>query len=142
MLILHPCPFCAHFGKLQIILKISGSVKSLVLMIFDALANNYIFYTEKLYLFNRWFKFMYWQALWIEAFICNLRRKIKSHVVESQITLLVWPFLLITEKQHRMNHMIIFNDLISKLYQCSIQGFCRSISMFFSICLIKKCRGN
>ena len=35
--------------------------------------------------------------------------------------------------------MIIFNDLISKFYQCSIRGFCQSISMFFSICLGEKC---
>ena len=34
--------------------------------------------------------------------------------------------------------MIIFNDSISKFYQCSIWGFCRGISMFFSICLGKK----
>ena len=34
--------------------------------------------------------------------------------------------------------MIIFNDSISKFYQCSIWGFCRGISMFFSICLAKK----
>ena len=31
--------------------------------------------------------------------------------------------------------MIIFNDSISKLYQCSIWGFCRGICIFFSICL-------
>ena len=34
--------------------------------------------------------------------------------------------------------MIIFNDSISKFYQCSIWGLCRGISMFFSICLTKK----
>ena len=34
--------------------------------------------------------------------------------------------------------MIIFNDSISKFYQCRIWGFCRGISMFFSICLGKK----
>ena len=34
--------------------------------------------------------------------------------------------------------MIIFNDSISKFYQCSIRGFCRGISMFFSIWLVKK----
>ena len=34
--------------------------------------------------------------------------------------------------------MIIFNDGISKFYQCSIWGICRGISMFFSICLDKK----
>ena len=62
-------------------------------------------------------------------------QKIKSHVVESQITLLVWPSLSLTEKQSTINHMIIFSDSISKFYQCSIRGFCRDISMFFSICL-------
>ena len=65
-------------------------------------------------------------------------RKIKSHVVESQITLLVWPCLSLTEKQRTINHMIIFNDSISKFYQCSIWGFCQGISMFFSIFLSKK----
>ena len=34
--------------------------------------------------------------------------------------------------------MIIFNNSISKFYQCSIWGFCRGIPMFFSICLGKK----
>ena len=34
--------------------------------------------------------------------------------------------------------MIIFNDSISKFYQCSIWGFCQGISMFFSICFSKK----
>ena len=34
--------------------------------------------------------------------------------------------------------MIILNDSISKFYQCSIQSFCRGMSMFFDICLGKK----
>ena len=34
--------------------------------------------------------------------------------------------------------MIIFNDSISKFYQCSIRGFRRVIPLFFSICLGKK----
>ena len=34
--------------------------------------------------------------------------------------------------------MIIFNNSISKFYQCSIWGFCRGISMFFSVSLGKK----
>ena len=62
-------------------------------------------------------------------------QKTKSHVVESQITLLVGPCLSLAEKQSTMNHMIIFSDSISKFYQCRIRGFCRDISMFFSICL-------
>ena len=41
-------------------------------------------------------------------------RKVKSYVVENQITSLVWPRLSLTEKQRTINHMIIFNDLVSK----------------------------
>ena len=51
-------------------------------------------------------------------------REIKSQVLESQITLLVWSCLImfksLTEKHRTINHMIIFNDSISKFYQCSI----------------------
>ena len=65
-------------------------------------------------------------------------RNIKSDVVDSQITFLVWPCLSLTDKRRTINHIIIFNDLISKFYQCSIWGFCRDISMFFSTCLGKK----
>ena len=46
-------------------------------------------------------------------------QKIKSHVVECQITSLVWPWLSLTEKQRTINHKIIFfNDSVSKFYQC------------------------
>ena len=65
-------------------------------------------------------------------------RKIKSHVVESQITLLVWPCLSLTEKQRTINHMIIFNDSISKFYQCSIRGFCRGICTYLVSSSAKK----
>ena len=42
---------------------------------------------------------------------------IKSHVVESQRTLvLLW--LSFTEKQRTINHMITFNDSTSKFYKC------------------------
>ena len=44
-------------------------------------------------------------------------RKIKSHVVESQVMLLFWPWLSLTEKQRTINHMIIFNDSASNFYQ-------------------------
>ena len=47
-------------------------------------------------------------------------------------------FKSLTEKHRTINHMIIFNDSISKFYQCSIWGFWRGISLFFSICLGKK----
>ena len=69
-------------------------------------------------------------------------QKIKSHVVESQITLLVWPCLSLTEKQCKINQMVIFNDSVSKFYQCSIQRFWWGISMFFSICLRQKKKKN
>ena len=54
-------------------------------------------------------------------------RKIKTHVEENQITMLVWPCLnrLQKKKHHTINHMIIFSDSISNFYQCSIWGFCR-----------------
>ena len=45
-------------------------------------------------------------------------RKTKSQVVESRITLLVWSCLSLVEKQRTINHMIFFNDSISKFYQC------------------------
>ena len=49
-------------------------------------------------------------------------QKIKSHVVESQITSLVWPFLSLTEKQPTVNHMIFFNDPFSQFYQYSVRN--------------------
>ena len=58
--------------------------------------------------------------------------------MESQITLLVWPYLSLTEKQRAINHMMVFNDSVSKFYQCSIRGFCKVISMFHNICLSKR----
>ena len=48
--------------------------------------------------------------------------------------MLVWPCLYHLQKKHcTINQMIIFNDLISKFYQCSIWDFSRGLSMFFSI---------
>ena len=38
--------------------------------------------------------------------------------------------------------MLIFNDLIRKFYKCSIWGYCRGISMFFSICVGKKIKNK
>ena len=49
-------------------------------------------------------------------------RMIKSHVVESRITSLVWPCLLLTEKQRTVNHITIFNDSVSKFYQWNVQN--------------------
>ena len=53
----------------------------------------------------------------------------------SQMTLLVWPCLSLIEIQRTFNHMIIFSDLNSKFYLCSIRGFWLSISLFLSIWL-------
>ena len=47
-------------------------------------------------------------------------------------------FKSLTKKRRPINHMIIFNDSISKFYQYSIWGFCQGISMFFSTCLGEK----
>ena len=55
--------------------------------------------------------------------------------VESQITLLVWPF---AEKQHTINHLIIFNDSISKFHQCSIEAFAEAYLCFLVSALVKK----
>ena len=69
-------------------------------------------------------------------------QKIKNHAVESQITFIAClaMFESLTEKRRSINHMIIFNDVINKFYQCSIWGLCRGISMFFSIpASTKKC---
>ena len=62
-------------------------------------------------------------------------------MLEIHITLLVWPCLSLTENQHTVNHMIIFNDSISKFYQCSIQNSpwqLANAETFFSTCLGKK----
>ena len=74
-----------------------------------------------------------------KGFLCaTSSRKIKSHGVDSQITSLVWPCLSLSEKQHTVNHMIIFNDSVSKFYQCSVRNSYLRLSTFFSICLSKK----
>ena len=62
------------------------SVKNQFLIIFDVLANDTSLCSslgwgtkfcnhEKLYLFNRKFQFIYWQALWMKPFICNVQPK-------------------------------------------------------------------
>ena len=51
----------------------------------------------------------------------TFNQKIKTHVVESQTTSLIWPWLSLTEKQRTINHMIIFNDWVSKFDQCCQQ---------------------
>ena len=61
--------------------------------------------------------------------------KIKSHGVEIQIT---FGYVYHLQKNNAINHLIIVNNLISKSYQCSIRGFCRSISMFLVSASAKK----
>ena len=63
-------------------------------------------------------------------------RKIKSHVVESQITLIVWPCL--NQLQKNIAQLITWSFLMIKFYQCSIWGFCRGISMFLVSTLAEK----
>ena len=46
--------------------------------------------------------------------------------------------MFITYRKTYIFHMIVYNDSVSKYYQCSIRGFCGGISMFSSICLAKK----
>ena len=46
------------------------------------------------------------------------------------------------EKQRAFNYMMIFNDSVSKFYQCSIHGICRGTSMLFSTCFGQKSAKN
>ena len=63
-------------------------------------------------------------------------RKIKTHVVEKSHCLFYHAYQL--QKNDTINHMIIFNDSVSKFYQWSIRGFCRGISVFLVSALAKK----
>ena len=78
---------------------------------------------------------------------------IKSHVVESRISLLFWPCLLLTEKQRTVNHITIFNDSVSKFYQWNVQNSLRQslntkafaeVYLFFLVSTLAKkgCLGN
>ena len=71
-------------------------------------------------------------------------RKIKSHVVESQITLPVRPCFSLTEKQRTINHMIIFNYSISKFTSVAFEVFAEAYLCFlvYASAKKKKCRGN
>ena len=62
--------------------------------------------------------------------LATFSRKIKSHVVESQIMSLDWPWLSFTEKQRTINHMIIFDDSVSKFYLCCQQLHERTVINF------------
>lgn len=63
-----------------------------------------------------------------DLLFATARQEVKSQVVESQITLFFWPWLSLTEKQQTVsalnsqnktsNPINIFNDSISKFYQC------------------------
>ena len=61
-------------------------------------------------------------------------RKIKSHVVESQITLLVWPCLIQLQK----NIAQLITWLFLMIQSVSFSSVAFGASMFFSICLGKK----
>ena len=65
-------------------------------------------------------------------------RKIKSHVVESQITLPVRPCFSLTEKQRTINHMIIFNYSISKFTSEAFEVFAEAYLCFLVYVSAKK----
>ena len=95
---------------------------------------------KNLYLLNRKFQFIYRQALWwIKVFYLQPPpERLKPCCGVSNNIACLAMFKSLTEKHDTINHKIIFNASISKFYQLSIWGFCRRISMFFSICLGKK----
>ena len=86
---------------------------------------------DNLYLSNGNFQFIQQRALWIKTFYLQPPAK-RLKAVESQITFLVWPWLSLTEKQPIVNHMIIFNGSISKLYKCWQQLHERNVVNFNS----------
>ena len=106
---------CVHFGKLQIIIRLKCQEPV-----------SYDFWRISKQHFP---SVAAWSGVYTK--FCNWK-KFKSHVVESQITLVVClvMFKSLTEKHRTINHMIIFNDSISKFYQSSIWGSCRGISVF------------
>ena len=62
-----------------------------------------------------------------------------SHVVQSQITLLVWPCLSHTEKQRTINHMIIFIDIQSVSFPSSaFEAFAEPYLCFLQSASAKK----
>ena len=70
-------------------------------------------------------------------------RKIKSHVVESQITLLVWPCLSLTEKQRTINHMIILMIQSVSFTSGALEAFAEAYVCFLvSASAKKKCCAN
>ena len=70
------------------------------------------------------------------------RLKIKSHVMESQITSLVWPCLSLTAKQPTVNHMTFLNDSFSKQSE-NAKTFAKAYLRFFvPVSVKKKCLDN
>ena len=57
-------------------------------------------------------------------------QKIKSHVVETKITLLVRPCLSLTQKQHTFNHMIICNNSIVGFTSAAFKAFAEAYLCF------------
>ena len=59
-------------------------------------------------------------------------RKINSHIVEVQITLLVWPCLSLTEKQRTINYIIVFNVIQSvRFTSAAFEAFAKAYLYFF-----------
>ena len=66
-------------------------------------------------------------------------RKIKSHVVESQIKLLVWPCLSLTEKQRTMNHTWSFLRIQSVIVtSAAFEAFAETYLCFLVSSSLKK----
>ena len=70
-------------------------------------------------------------------------QKIKSHVVESQITLLVWACLSLTEKQCTINHMIILMIQSVSFTSAPFEAFVEACFLVSALAKTKKkCRDN
>ena len=120
-------------------------------MIFDALANNIFLVWQRVlgYKILKNYFFLTGNLNLILAGFVNKgflfatsSRKIKSHVVESQLTLLVCPCLSPTEKEHTINHMIILNDSVN-FASAAFEAFAEAYLCFLVPASVKKkCRSN
>ena len=98
---------------------------------------------EKLHLYKRKFQCLYEEVLWTKAFyLKSPTERLKAMlVIESQITLLVWSCWSLTGKQRTINHVIIFNDSISKFSSAAFKTFAEAYLFFTSASAKqKKCR--
>ena len=120
-------------------------------MIFNALANNIFLVWQRVsgYKILKNYFFLTGNLNLILAGFVNKgflfatsSRKIKSHVVESQITLLVCPCLSPTEKEHTINHMIILNDSVS-FASAAFEAFAKAyLGFLVPTSVKKKCKSN